>query len=327
MIEGRAKIVLTRRWPEAVERHMAELGEVVVNADDHPMSAGELTAALMEADILCPTVTDAMPAALFASDAIRTKLLANFGVGFNHIDMQAAQAAGIQVTNTPGVLTAATAEIALTLMMMSARRTGEGERHVRSGAWDGWRPTHMLSTQVTGKTLGLIGMGRIGTAFARTARHGLGMRIVYFNRHPVAQSVALELEAQYLPLEEVLARSDFVSVHCPSTEQTHHLLDRRKLALMQPHAHLINTARGDVIDEAALVEALQTGVIAGAGLDVYAAEPVLTPGLSELEQVVLLPHMGSGTAETREAMGMRALANVAAYLAGETLPDAVGNSG
>ncbi len=323
MIEGRAKIVLTRRWPEQVELRMAQLGDVVINTEDTPMSADELAAALSEADIVCPTVTDAMPADLFDAGEVRTRLLANFGVGFNHIDLAAAAAKGIQVTNTPDVLTDATAELALTLMLMSARRTGEGERQVRAGLWDGWRPTHMLSTQVTGKTLGIIGMGRIGLALARAAHHGLGMRVLYFNRHPVAESVALELEAEYLLLDDLLARADFVSVHCPATASTHHLLDRQKLALMQPHAHLINTARGDVIDEAALLDVLRSGGIAGAGLDVYAAEPILTPGLSELEQVVLLPHMGSGTVETREAMGMRALANVAAFLAGEPLPDRV----
>ena len=222
------------------------------------------------------------------------------------------------------MLTDATAEIALTLMMMCARRAGEGERHLRAGGWQGWRPTHMLSTQVTGKTLGIIGMGRIGIAFARMAFHGLGMRILYYNRRSVAESVALELQAQRLDLDTLLARADFVSVHCPSSTETHHLLDARRLALMQPHAHLINTARGDVIDEVALVNALRGGVIAGAGLDVYEAEPRLSPGLTELEQVVLLPHMGSGTTETREAMGMRALANVEAFLNGTPLPDPVG---
>ena len=302
---------------------MAQLGDVVINTNDAPMSAEQLAAALREADIVCPTVTDAMPANVFDAGEVRARLLANFGVGFNHIDLAAATARGIQVTNTPGVLTDATAELALTLMLMSARRTAEGERQVRAGLWEGWRPTHMLSTQVTGKTLGIVGMGRIGLALARAAHHGLSMRILYFNRHPVAESVALELEAEYLPLDELLTRADFVSMHCPSTADTHHLLDRQKLALMQPHAHLINTARGDVVDEAALLEALRSGTIAGAGLDVYEAEPTLTPGLAELEQVVLLPHMGSGTVETREAMGMRALANVAAFLAGEPLPDLV----
>ncbi len=302
---------------------MAQLGEVVLNQEDTPMTADQLANALHEADVVCPTVTDAMPAELFSGSDLRAKLLANFGVGFNHIDLAAAAAKGIAVTNTPGVLTDATAEIAFTLLMMSARRTGEGERHLRAGQWHGWRPTHMLSTQVTGKTLGLIGMGRIGTAFARMAHQGLGMRILYFNRQAVDDAVAAELQTEFVSLEELLQRADFVSLHCPSTPQTHHLLNAERLALMQPNAHLINTARGDVVDEAALVAALQTGVIAGAGLDVFEDEPHLSPGLMELEQVVLLPHMGSGTTETREAMGMRALANVEAFLAGDSMPDLV----
>lgn len=323
MIERRAKIVLTRRWPAAVEALMAELGEVILNEDDTPMSAQALKAAIHDADIVCPTVTDKLTADLFNMGDVRTKLLANFGAGFNHIDLDAARAAGIAVTNTPDVLTDATAEIAMTLMLMSARRAGAGERHVRNGSWAGWRPTHMLSTQVTGKTLGVVGMGRIGAAFARKAHHGLGMRIVYCNRSAVNESLALELSAQRANLDELLATSDFVSLHCPSTPETRHLMDAEKFASMQSHAHLINTARGDVVDETALVQALTTGQIAGAGLDVYELEPQLAPGLVDLEQAVLLPHMGSGTVETREAMGMRALANVEAFLSGQTLPDLV----
>lgn len=323
MIEGTAKIVLTRRWPEAVERQMQALGEVTLSATDQPMTRDQLREALASADVVCPTVTDQLSADVFAGLEVRTKLLANFGVGFNHIDLAAARAAGVVISNTPDVLTDATAEIALTLMLSSARRTGEGERHVRAGAWRGWRPTHMLSTQVTGKTLGIIGMGRIGAALARKACHGLGMRIVYHNRTPVVESLAQELGAEFLSLEEVLERADFVSLHCPATAETQHLLNADRLALMPSHAHLINTARGDVVDETALVEALRGGVIAGAGLDVYEHEPQLSPGLTELEQVVLLPHMGSGTVETREAMGMRALENVAAFLRGDRLPDQV----
>ncbi len=322
MIDGKPKIVLTRRWPEVVEARMAELGEVVLNESDEPLSEQELEAALATADVVCPTVTDALPAALFQGE-IRAGLLANFGVGYNHIDVAAAQDAGVQISNTPGVLTEATAEIALTLLLMSARRAGEGERHVREGAWTGWRPTHMLSTQVTGKTLGIVGMGRIGTHFARQAHHGLGMRIVYHSRSAVAAEVASELGAERLDLDELLESADFVSLHCPATPETRHLIDAEALTRMQEHAHLINTARGDIVDEAALVAALREGVIAGAGLDVYAAEPELTAGLAELSQVVLLPHMGSGTIETREAMGMCAFENVAAFLAGRSLPNPV----
>ncbi len=322
MIGENLKIVLTRRWPIAVEERMREFAEVVVNDNDQPMSQAELRAALENADIVCPTVTDRLHGDVLAGP-VQTRLLANFGVGFNHIDLDSAAESGIQVTNTPGVLTDATAEVALTLMMMSARRAGEGERLVRSGAWDGWRPTHMLSTQVTGKTLGIIGMGRIGMAFARQARHGLGMRIVCYNRSKVPESVLGELQAEQVALHDLLSTADFVSLHCPATAETRHLIDASALASMQPHAHLINTARGDLVDEAALVDALRDGHIAGAGLDVYEAEPALSPGLTELQSVVLLPHMGSGTQETRVAMGMRALANVQAFIAGEPLPDLV----
>jgi len=323
MVEGHAKIVLTRRWPQVVEARMAKLGELVRNDLDNPLSQDELREALTTADVVCPTVTDDLSAGMFTHANIRTKLLANFGVGFNHINLDAAAARGIQVSNTPGVLTDATAEIALTLLLMSARRAGEGERLVRRDAWQGWCPTHMLSTQVTGKTLGIVGMGRIGTAFARKAFHGLGMRIMYCNRSAADDSVALELRAERVTLEALLASADFVSLHCPATPATKHLINEQSLRVMQPHAHLINTARGDVVDESALVAALRSGLIAGAGLDVYAHEPSLAAGLRELEQVVLLPHMGSGTTQTREAMGMRALANVEAFLAGKPLPDSV----
>lgn len=323
MIQNRAKIVLTRRWPSRVETQMAQLGELVINEQDTPMSAEMLSQILLDADVVCPTVTDNFPEVFFTQGKLRTKLLANFGVGFNHIDVAAAHRTGVQVTNTPGVLTEATAEIALTLLLMSARRAGEGQRHVRAGAWQGWSPTHMLSTQVTGKTLGIVGMGRIGLAFARKAFYGLGMKILYANRRPLDESQVTPLKAEFVELDTLLARSDFVSLHCPSTPATHHLLNAQRLSLMQPHAHLINTARGDIIDEISLVNALRDGVIAGVGLDVYEHEPAITPGLTQLEQAVLLPHMGSGSVESREAMGMRALANVQAYLQRQPLPDLV----
>ncbi len=301
---------------------MAELGEVQVNASDTPMARDELAAALRTADVVCPTVTDTLDAELLGGD-VKAGLLANFGVGYNHIDIAAATAAGVLVSNTPGVLTEATAELALTLLLMSARRTGEGERHVRGGAWTGWRPTHMLSTQVTGKTLGIVGMGRIGLALARKARHGLGMTILYTNRRPVEAAVEQELGATRCALEELLGASDFVSLNCPATPETRHLIDASALENMQPHAHLVNTARGDVVDEAALAAALQAGQLAGAGLDVFENEPALHPGLAALENVVLLPHQGSGTTETREAMGMRALENVRAFLAGRQPGDLI----
>ena len=294
-----------------------------VNEADEPLSREQLALALADHEVVCPTVTDRLDAELLLAGNVRTKLLANFGVGYNHIDIDAAMKAGIKVTNTPGVLTDATAEIALTLLLTSARRTGEGERHVRSGEWVGWRPTHMLSTQVTGKTLGIVGMGRIGTSLARKTHHGLGMRILYYNRSPIPESVAHELNAERVDLDDLLKRSDFVSLNCPATAETRHIIDADALSKMQSHAHLINTARGDVVDEQALVAALKNGVIASAGLDVYEAEPVLADGLTSLENVVLLPHMGSGTNETRIAMGRCAMDNVAAFLQGQPLPNEV----
>lgn len=320
-------IIVTRRWPAAVEQELralvADQTEVTFNEDDEPFSREEMAQALTRADIVCPTVTDQLDAEMFRQSDLRTRLLANFGVGYNHIDMAAAHAAGVAITNTPGVLTDATAEIALTLLLSCARRTGEGERLVRAGQWQGWHPTHMLSTQVTGKTLGIVGMGRIGQALAQKAHLGLGMRIIYHSRSELDASLAESLGATRVGLTELLKRSDFVSLHCPSTADTRNLIDAQALAQMSENAFLINTARGDVVDESALVEALSERRIAGAGLDVYAAEPQLAAGLIELENVVLLPHMGSGTTETRVAMGRCAIANVQAFLQGSPLPDEI----
>ena len=319
-------VVLTRRWPESVEFALEQRYALVRNENDEAFSADQLVAALTEADVVCPTVTDALTAEVFAAASrvgIRAKLLANFGVGYNHIDLASAEANGLSITNTPGVLTAATAEIAMTLLLMCARRAGAGERLVRSGDWRGWYPTHMLSTQVTGKTLGIVGMGRIGTALARQAHHGFGMRVVYSGRSPVDESTAVELEAEHLPLDQLLGVADFVSLHCPATPDTRNLINARTFALMRNEAMLINTARGDVVAEDDLIRALQDGVIAGAGLDVYAQEPRVPAELLALEQVVLLPHMGSGTQETREAMGLCALENIEAHFAKRVLPNAV----
>ena len=302
---------------------MADVFELRINDDNHVMSSAELARALAWADVVCPTVTDSLTGALLSAPTVNAKLLANFGVGFNHIDMAAASRAGIAVTNTPGVLTDATAEIALTLMLSSARRAGEGERLVRSGQWGGWHPTHMLSTQVTGKTLGIVGMGRIGLAFAKQAHHGLGMNIMYSSRETRSEQALEGLPAKHCALDELLATSDFVSLHCPATPQTRHLINLQTLSKMKPTAHLINTARGDVINEEDLIAALRQGVIAGAGLDVYAAEPKLSEGLADLPNVVLLPHMGSGTTQTRVAMGECALANIRAFAEDRPLPNQV----
>ena len=295
-----------------------KIGEVTFNPMDKPLSREDLCQALSTFDVLCSTVTDRIDSEMLASNSVRTRLIANFGVGYDNIAVDAANRAGVTVTNTPGVLTDATAEVALTLLLMSTRRAGEGERQLRLGNWSGWGPTHMLSTQVTGKKLGIIGMGRIGKAVANRAHYGLGMKILYASR---TNSVSLpsDMCAEMLPFEEILKRSDFVSLHCPSTPQTHYLIDESAFRLMQPHAHLINTARGNVVNEEALVDAIKSGKIAGAGLDVYENEPQLAAGLTGLEQVVLLPHMGSGTVETREAMGFCALRNVKAFVTGEPL--------
>ena len=302
---------------------MADVFDLRINDDNHVMSPAELADALAWADVLCPTVTDSLTGELLSAPTVNAKLLANFGVGFNHIDMAAASRAGIAVTNTPGVLTDATAEIALTLMLSSARRAGEGERLVRSGQWDGWHPTHMLSTQVAGKTLGIVGMGRIGLAFAKQAHHGLGMNIMYSSRETRCEQALEGLPAKHCALDELLAACDFVSLHCPATPQTQHLINSQTLSKMKPTAHLINTARGDVVNEEDLIAALRQGVIAGAGLDVYEAEPKLSEGLADLPNVVLLPHMGSGTTQTRVAMGECALANIKAFAEDRPLPNQV----
>ena len=320
------RILITRSWPKSVQAILEESPfQVQFNRSDQPMDVQELAKALQEFDVICPTVTDSLDAQLFEQVGanVRCQLLANFGVGVNHIDAQAAAKLGITITNTPGVLTDATAEIAMSLLLMSARRAAEGERLVRSNNWQGWTPTHMLSTQVTAKVLGIVGMGRIGSALARQAHHGFGMEIVYHNRSAVDDSFAQEIHAQRRDLPTLLGMCDFVSLHCPATPETRGLIDAHALSLMPQHAHLINTARGDVVDEAALVAALSRGDIAGAGLDVYAAEPSIHEDLLSLENVVLLPHMGSGTRETRHAMGMRAWHNVTEFLAGHVPPDRV----
>jgi len=317
-------VVVTRRLPNAVEEAVRREFDARLNREDRPLSAAELQEALLAADALLPTVTDKLNADVLSAEPLRAKMIANFGVGFNNIDVEAAKARGISVSNTPDVLTDATADIAMTLMLMIARRTGEGERHVRSSHWTGWRPTHMLGRMVSGKTLGLIGMGRIARAVARRAHHGFGMRVLYTDPYPPPPDVAAALGAeQRATIEEVLAQSDFVSLHCPATPETRHLMNSVRLAKMKPSAYLINTARGDVVDEAALVEALKKGWIAGAGLDVFEKEPQIAPALVAMENVVMLPHLGSATEETRVAMGMRALENLRLFFSGAPLRDRV----
>jgi lactate dehydrogenase-like 2-hydroxyacid dehydrogenase len=323
-VTARPTVVVTRRLPTQVEEELTRDFEVRLNRDDRPLGPAGLQDALRTADALLCTVTDRLTAEVLAAEPLRARLLANFGVGFNHIDTEAAKARGLAVSNTPDVLTEATADIAMTLLLMVSRRTGEGERHVRCGAWTGWRPTHMLGSQVSGKVLGLIGMGRIARAVARRAHTGFGMRVIFHDPYPPTPSEAAALGAEPREsLEQVLEEADFVSLHCPATPETRHLMNRERLARMRRSAYLINTARGDVVDEAALVEALSDGTIAGAGLDVYEREPQIAPALLTMENVVLLPHLGSATTETRVAMGMRALENLRLFFSGAPLRDRV----
>ena len=321
---AKPKAIVTRRWPEEVERRLGELFDVRLNKDDKPMSVADLQDALRTADVVMPTVSDRITAEVLSAEPMLCKILGNFGVGFNHIDIKAARERGVAVTNTPAVLTDCTADIAMTLLLMVSRRAGEGERHVRSGAWTGWRPTHLLGTQVSGKMLGLVGMGRIARAVARRAHQGFGMRVIFHDPYPPSPAEAAALGAEpRSSLEQVLEEADFVSLHCPAMTETRHLMNRERLARMRRSAFLINTARGDVVDEAALVEALTRGTIAGAGLDVYEQEPKVSPELLTMENVVLLPHLGSATQETRVAMGMRALENLRLFFSGAPLRDRV----
>jgi lactate dehydrogenase-like 2-hydroxyacid dehydrogenase len=323
-VSTRPTVVVTRRLPGAVEEELSREFDAKLNRDDRPLGPAGLQEALRTADALLCTVTDRLSADVLSAEPLRARMLANFGVGFNHIDTTAAKERGMAVSNTPEVLTEATADIAMTLLLMVSRRAGEGERHVRCGAWTGWRPTHMLGTQASGKTLGLIGMGRIARAVARRAHHGFGMRIIFHDPYPPSPEEAAALGAEPREeLDQVLGESDFVSLHCPALPETHHLMNRERLALMRRSAFLINTARGDVVDEAALVQALADGTIAGAGLDVYEREPQITPALLTMENVVLFPHLGSATHETRIAMGMRAFENLRLFFSGAPLRDRV----
>ncbi len=321
---SKPKVLLSRRWPAGVETKLQALYDVALNADDHPFSADEFKAALQNYDAVCPSVCDSLPAEVLNVANKRCKILGNFGVGYNHIDIAAAKQQGLIVTNTPGVLTQSTADIAMTLLLMSARRGAEGDRLVRAGAWTGWCPTHMMSSDVTGATLGLVGFGRIAQAMARKAHHGFGMKILYLKPSPAEQAIVDELKAvRCNTLEELLPNCDYVSLHCPGGNETRHLINERSLKLMKPTAHLINTARGDVVDSKALIKALQEKRIAGAGLDVYEGEPDIDPGFLTLDNASLLPHLGSATISTRTAMGEKVLENLAAFFSGKALPDRV----
>lgn len=321
---SKPKILLTRRWPAAVQNYLASRYDVTLNERDVLPGPQELREALSSHDAVCPTVTDRLTTEVLQAGAGKVKIIGNYGVGVSHIDLDACKRLGIVVTNTPDVLTEPTAEIALTLMLMVARGAVAGEREIRTGAWAGWGPMRNLGALVTGRTLGLVGFGRIGQATARMAHHGLGMRVIYFSRRRAAQDVEAQTGAsQCASLDELLGAADFVSLHCPGGAANRHLIDARRLAQMKKTAFLVNTARGEVVDEEALALALRNGTIAGAGLDVYENEPHVPQTLLTLENVVLLPHLGSATLETRTAMGMRVARNLDSFFSGAAPPDRV----
>ena len=318
------KVFVTRRWPQAVEDKLSELFDPIINEADKQLDEGELRRALMECDALLPTVTDKVGPTVFDCENPKARIIGNYGVGYAHIDVDAAKAKGITVTNTPDVLSECTADIAMTLLLMVARRAGEGERELRAGQWAGWRPTHMVGQKISGKTLGIIGFGRIGREMARRAHFGFGMKIIVQNRSAIAPEVLAEFGAmQMQTIDELVANSDFISLHCPGGDVNRHLINADRLKQMQKHAYLINTARGEVVDEDALAVALRDGTIAGAGLDVFDGEPAVRQSLLDCENVVLLPHLGSATRETREAMGFRVIENLQAFFSGNESPDRV----
>ncbi|MFD1882905.1 2-hydroxyacid dehydrogenase [Paracoccus pacificus] len=304
------RLLITRRMTGAVETAAQGRYDTTIRDSEIPLTASEAAAAMAEYDVIMPTLGDAFTAEAFKGDPARCRMLANFGAGYNHIDIAAARAAGIDVTNTPDAVTDATADIAMTLILMTARRAGEGERLVRSGAWKGWTPTFMLGQHVSGKVLGVLGMGRIGKAIARRAHLGFGMDVVFFNRSTVS---ALDIPARQMDMDAVLQTADFVVVALPGGTATHHMIGAEQIAKMRRNAVLINIARGDIVDEAALIAALQENRIAGAGLDVFEREPQIPESLLALENAVLLPHLGTATEQTRTEMGMRALANIQAF--------------
>ena len=318
-------VVVTRKLPAPIEARMGELFDVRLNADDHPMSAAELVTAMREADVLVPTVTDRIDAKLLAQAGENLRLIAQFGTGVDNIDVETARRRGITVTNTPGVLTEDTADMTMALILAVPRRLSEGARYLREheGAWPGWSPTWMLGHRITGKRLGIIGMGRSGQAVAVRAR-AFGLEIHYHNRKPANAVIEGELGATFWEnLDDMLPRVDIVSVNCPLTPQTFHMLDTRRLKLLKPEAYIVNTARGEVIDESALLRALEAGELAGAGLDVFEREPSVDPRLVARPNVISLPHMGSATIEGRVEMGGKVIVNIKTFMDGHRPPDRV----
>ncbi|MDF2385911.1 D-glycerate dehydrogenase [Nostoc ellipsosporum NOK] len=320
---SRPRVIVTRALPEGIEARMAELFDVVTNAGDTPMSPQALGAAMADCDVLVPTVTDRIDAALLAAAPDRLRLIANYGAGIGHIDLAAARARGITVTNTPGVLTEDTADMAMALILAVPRRLVEGDELVRAGGWTGWAPTSMRGHRIGGKTLGILGMGRIGQAVAMRAR-AFGLQIHYHNRHRLPQVLEAQLGATWHPeLDSMLAAADILTIHTPHTATTGGLIDARRLDLLGPTGWLINTARGEIVDNEAMIAALAQGRIAGAGLDVYVDEPAVDPRLVQLGNVVLLPHLGSATFEGREDMGVKVIANIRVWSDGHRPPDQV----
>ncbi len=316
-------VFVTRRLPDAIEARLGDLFDTQLRGDDTPMTEAALKTAIADCDVFVPTVTDHITADVIAAASPHLKLIANFGAGTDHIDVAAAYAKGITVSNTPGVLTEDTADLTLALILAVPRRLVEGDRRMRAGDFSGWGPTHMLGRRVKGKALGIIGMGRIGQAVARRA-HAFGLSVHYHNRHRVPKGIEDSLCAKYWDdLDAMLEAVNIVSVNCPLTPATHHLIDARRLALMGEDSYIVNTSRGEVIDEAALADALIAGHIAGAGLDVYEEEPKAHPKLMDLPNVILAPHIGSATFESRLEMGEKVLINIRAMMDHHACPDRV----
>lgn len=319
----RPRVAVTRKLLPQIEARMAELFDCRFNADDHAMSADEIAELMQNADILVPTVTDRIDADLIAKAPASLKMFANFGAGVNHIDLASAKAKGILVTNTPGVFTDDTADLTMALILNVPRRLGEGHRLMRSGEWQGWTPSGMLGHRIGGKTLGIIGFGRIGEAVALRAR-AFGLNIVYNKRHRLPASIEDEMGITFEPdLDRLIAKSDIITLHCPLTAETDKLMSRERIGLMKRDAYLINSSRGELVDDDALIEALQRGRIAGAGLDVYNHEPAIDPRFLAIPNVVLLPHLGSATFEGREASGEKVIANIRIFSDGHRPPDQV----
>ena len=322
-VEGRPRVHVTRRLLPSIEARMAELFDVVPNAEDQPLTRAELVAAMRDADVLVPTVTDRIGAAMLEEAGERLGLIANFGAGIEHIDLHTARARKVIVTNTPGVFTDDTADITMMLILSVPRRVGEGSRLVRDGKWTGWAPSTLLGHRIAGRRLAILGMGRIGQAVAHRAR-AFGLEIVYHNRHRLPASLENMLGARFEPdLDTLVAEADILTLHCPAGAETHHILNAARIAAMKPGSFVINTARGDLIDQAALIEALHQGRIGGAGLDVYAQEPQVDPRLIALPNVITLPHLGSATIEGREHAGEKVIANIRFWVDGHRPPDQV----